>query len=78
MRDHRGGYAILTSLILVLAVSLTVIGGFTFFSLKEATVTRAYTRSIEARVAAESGIEDGVYRVITGRQLLSTDRKSVV
>src|SRR3989344_3653003 len=56
---HANGYAALTTLILTLAVSLTVIGGFTFFSLKEVTVTRAYTRSLEARTIAESGIEDG-------------------
>ena len=76
-RQQNAGYAILTSLVLVLAVSLTIIGGFTFFSLKEATITRAYIRSIEARGAAESGLEDGVYRVITGRQLLFSETLSV-
>ncbi|OGZ96472.1 MAG: hypothetical protein A2847_00290 [Candidatus Sungbacteria bacterium RIFCSPHIGHO2_01_FULL_50_25] len=74
---HANGYAALTTLILTLAVSLTVIGGFTFFSLKEVTVTRAYTRSLEARTIAESGIEDGVYRVITGKQLLASETLNV-
>ena len=68
-----GGYATLTVLVIVLVVSLTVIGGYVFFSLKEVTVTRAYTKSIEARSIAESGIEDGVYRVITGKNLQASE-----
>lgn len=71
------GYAALTALMLTLAVSLTVIGGFTFFSLKEVAVTRAFTRSLEARMIAESGLEDGVYRVVTGRQLQSSETLGV-
>jgi len=72
-----GGYAALTMLMLAIAVSLTVVGGFTFFSLQEVATTRAYTRSLEARAIAESGIEDGIYRVITGKQILASETLAV-
>ena len=76
-QSNANGYAALTMLMLAIAVSLTVVGGFAFFSLQEVATTRAYTRSLEAHAIAESGIEDGVYRVITGKQLLPSETLAV-
>ncbi len=57
-RSRRGanGYAAITATILTLVVALSVIGSFTFFSLKEAASNRAFVKSVESRYVYEAGI----------------------
>ena len=64
---------------LVIFASLTVIGGLSFFSLQEVVVNRASVRAIDAQMIAESGIEDALYRIASGKNIdssetLETDR----
>lgn len=73
----KEGYAAITMTILVLVVSLTIISSFTFFALKEVAVNRAYIKSIEAHYISESGLEDLTYRIILGKQFLSSEVLSV-
>lgn len=70
-RNHGiiGGYAALTTLVLVLLVSMSVVSGFSFFTFREVEANRAFTRAIESRGIAESGLEDAVYRVVKGKQI---------
>lgn len=67
------GYAVITTTILTLAVSLVIVSGFAFFSFQEVNVTRAFEKSIETRYVSEAGIEDGVYRVLANKQIASGD-----
>lgn len=63
------GYAALTTTVITLVVSLTILGGLTFFSLKEVSVNRTFTKSIESEYISEGGIEDAVYRIVSGKQI---------
>jgi len=76
-RERPNGYAAVTTTILALVVTLTIVGGFTLFTLKEVNINRIFTKSIESRAISESGIEDGVYRVLTNKQLASGETLAV-
>ncbi len=76
-RSKRGGYAALTVLLVTLAVSLTIIAGFAFFTLQEIRSNRAFTDSLTAHAAAEAGVEDGLLRFLNGKQLGSSETLSV-
>ena len=67
--QDKGGYAALTTTLLVMVVSLSIIGSLTFFSLREVATNRTYTKSVESKYISESGIEDAVYRIVTGKQI---------
>lgn len=69
----RGGYAALITVLVALGASVTIIGSFTFFALHEVKSNRAYTKAIEARTAAESGIEDVAYRIVSGKQVSASE-----
>ncbi|MBI3630977.1 MAG: hypothetical protein HY221_01425 [Candidatus Sungbacteria bacterium] len=72
MRQFLGaqdGYAALTMTLVVLFASLAIIGGLTFFSLQEVAVNRTYISSVASYYVSEGGIEDGVYRVLAGKQI---------
>ncbi len=71
--QNKDGYAAITATILTLTVAISVIGSFVFFSLKEVASTRAFSKSIEARYFSEAGIEDVVYRLITGKQVADSE-----
>jgi len=73
----RGGYAALMTLLVVLGASLTLIGSFTFFSLNEVRINRGFIKAIEARMAAESGVEDVAYRLVSGKQTSASDTLAV-
>lgn len=74
-RSRRGanGYAALTLTLLTVMVSLSTIAALTFLAFKEVAGTRIFVKSIEARYAAEAGIEDGVYRIMAGKQIQDTE-----
>lgn len=71
------GYAAITLTLLTLLVSLSIISAFTFFSLKEVSINRNFTKSMEAKYFSEGGIEDALYRVISGKQFLSPETLNV-
>ncbi|MEK7541884.1 MAG: choice-of-anchor R domain-containing protein [Patescibacteria group bacterium] len=73
----RDGYAALITVLVALGASLTIIGSFTFFALNEVRTNRAFTKAIEAKTAAESGIEDVVWRVVSGKQTASSETLGV-
>lgn len=73
----RGGYAALITVLIAMGASLTIIGSFTFFALNEVKINRAYTKAIEARIAAESGIEDMTYRLVSGKQTSASETLGV-
>lgn len=67
--SNNNGYAAITTTLLMLVVSLTVVSAFTFFALQEVKINRAYTKSVHAHYAAESGIEDATYRILAQKQI---------
>jgi hypothetical protein len=71
------GYAALTATFITIVVSLTIIGALTFFSLKEVSVNRTFTKSIESRYISEAGIEDATYRIVSGKQIGASETLSV-
>ena len=77
LTKSKNGYAALTFLMIVLTVSVILVGGFTFFALQEARVNRNSIHALEARSAAEGGIEDVMYRVITGKNIAGSETLSM-
>lgn len=63
------GFAALTTLIFVVSISSIIISSFAFVSLREVRIARAYSNSIRSYYTAEAGIEDAVYRFVTGREI---------
>ncbi|MBI4225471.1 MAG: hypothetical protein HY617_04080 [Candidatus Sungbacteria bacterium] len=78
-RFHRktAGYVALTATLLVMIISLTIVGGFTFFAVQEVRTNAAFTKSVESRYIAEGGIEDMVYRVVSGKQYSASETLDV-
>lgn len=72
-----GGYAVITTTLIVLVSSLTFLGAFSFFAIKEVNINRNFVKSIESRYISESGIEDATYRIVTGKQIGATETLSV-
>ncbi len=62
---------------IALGVSLAVVGSFTFFTLNEVRINRGFVKAIEARMAAESGIEDVTYRLVSGKQTSASETLAV-
>lgn len=75
--SFHGGYAALTATLLTVIVSLTIISGLTFFAFQEVNTTRVFTRSLGSRYVSEGGIEDALYRVVTGKQITSGEALGV-
>lgn len=71
------GYVAITMTILAMVVSLTIISAFTFFTLQEVKTNRAYIESVESHYISEGGIEDAVYRIITGKQISASETLGV-
>ncbi len=76
-REGAKGYAALTATILTLVVSLLVVSGFALFALREVRANRIFMQGLEAHAAAESGLEDAVYRLVSGMELASTETFSL-
>ncbi|MBI2122463.1 MAG: hypothetical protein HYT98_05120 [Candidatus Sungbacteria bacterium] len=73
----QDGYAALITTILVVTISLTVIGGFTFFAVREVNMSQLFARSIESRYISEGGMEDAIYRIVAGKQITSGETLAV-
>lgn len=67
--QHSHGFAALTTLIFVVSISSLIISSFAFVSLREVRIARAYSNSIRSYYAAEAGIEDAIYRFVSGKQI---------
>lgn len=67
--SFQHGYAALTTILLVLFSSLSIIGGLTLFAFREVITNRAFTKSIDARAIADAGVEDALYRIMSGKQI---------
>lgn len=75
--NEEQGYAALTAILLVLFSSLSIIGGLTFFSFQEVVANRAFVKSVDARAIADAGIEDALYRVMSGKQIGASETIAV-
>lgn len=69
----RDGYAALTTMILILTVSITIIAAFSSFTLHEVNTNRAFTKSVDSHFISESGIEEGIYRILSGKLVPSNE-----
>lgn len=67
----RKGFAGLITLLFVVSISLIVVSSFAFVAMREIRITRAAADSVKSYYAAESGIEDAVYRFVAGKQIAS-------
>ena len=73
----EGGYAAITATIITVVVSLIIIGSFTSFPFQEVNVNRAFLKSVQLHYVAEGGIEDAMYRVVTGKQIGGSETLAV-
>jgi len=77
IHHDKKGYATLITVIFTTIISLTIIAGFSFFTLQEVNTNRAFIKSIESHYVSESGIEDGVWRVVTAKQIGASETLDV-
>ena len=75
--SQEDGYAAITATLIVLASSLIILAGFSFFTFQEVNINRTYAKSIAAQAAAEGGEEDAIYRIINGKQIASSETLGV-
>lgn len=68
-----GGYAALTTMILILTISITIIAAFSSFTLHEVNTNRTFTKSVDSHFISESGIEEGIYRILSGKLIPSNE-----
>ncbi len=71
------GFASLLATILVLSVVLVVVGSLSGMTLIEQKIARNSVRSAQAYYAAESGVEDSIYRLIKGKAYLASNNLEV-
>lgn len=74
---QKGGYAALVTTLITIAASLITIGGLNFFSLQEVNINRNFTKSVESHYVSEAGTEDALYRIVTGKQIASSETLAV-
>lgn len=75
--EFNRGYAALATTLITIAVSLITIGGLNFFSLQEVNTNRNFTKSVESHYISEAGTEDALYRIVTGKQISSSETLAV-
>src|SRR3989338_10202260 len=74
---NQDGYAALATTLITIAASLITIGGLNFFSLQEVNMNRNFTKSVESYYVSEAGAEDALYRIVTGKQISSSETLAV-
>lgn len=74
MKTHKQktGQAALTAVVLMLVIMLSAIFGASSVALKEAKVAEENKKSVSSFFAAESGLEDAVYRIKSGKNIGSS------
>ncbi len=67
------GFAAILATVIILAVVLAVVGSLSLLILTEQKITKNAVQSAQAYYAAESGVEDSIYRVIRGKNYQATN-----
>ncbi len=75
--NTKKGFAAILATIIVLGVVMTVVAALSLSSLRGQKINRNFIRSAEAFYAAESGIEDSLYRIIKGKNFQATNNLAV-
>lgn len=68
-RANNKGFAALTTVLMVMVSSVIIMGGFAFMTLREVKVVRQASLSAQTVYAAESGVEDAIYRLVKGKNV---------
>ncbi|MEK7069713.1 MAG: hypothetical protein AAB962_01515, partial [Patescibacteria group bacterium] len=69
----QGGYAVLTSVMFFMFISIIIVSGMQTISYKEAKSSKDFGASKKSFFMAESGVEDMAYRIIKGKQYNTTE-----
>lgn len=75
--DNQSGFAALLSTMVIMAVILIVVASLSLVTLIEQKISANITYSAQAYFAAESGIEDSLYRLIKGHDYAATNSLTV-
>jgi len=73
----QSGFAALLSTMIVMTIVLIVIAGLSLVTLMEQKISANVVHSAQAYYAAESGIEDSLYRLIKGKDYSTTNNLPV-
>src|SRR3989344_570375 len=63
IRNSRGGFAAIISILVVMALGLIFSSGFLFVTLRNSEALKDEINSVQSYYTAEAGIEDAIYRV---------------
>jgi len=73
IQKYNSGYAVLTSVLFFMFISMIIISGTQTISYKEAKSSKDFGASKKSFFTAESGVEDMAYRIIKGKQYNTTE-----
>jgi Tfp pilus assembly protein PilX len=76
-RQKEAGFAALLSTLIIMAIVLVIISGVSLTTLLEQKITKNVSQSAQAYYAAESGIEDSLYRIINNKNYQATNNLTV-
>ena len=71
------GFAAVLSTLIIMAIVLVIISGVSLTTLLEQKITKNINRSAQAYYAAESGIEDSLYRIINDKNYQATNSLTI-
>ena len=71
--SKQDGIAALLTTFLVLGICFMVVFGIGFLSLNEQKISRNFLKSTQAYLAADSGVEDSLYRLIKNKNYQATN-----
>lgn len=71
------GFAAIVSVLIILSTILIVVGAISVITFAQQKITRNSVLSAQAYYAADSGIEDNLYRIIKGKKYQATNSLSV-
>jgi len=67
---NQKGFALIVSLVMIISVVLIMALGLVFLAIDSSSKTRDKLKSVQSYYAAEAGIEDSLYRIKTGKQIM--------
>ncbi len=67
------GFAAVLSTLIIMAIVIVIIGSVSLTTILEQKITRNIVKSAQAYYAAESGIEDSLYRIINNKNYQATN-----
>lgn len=71
------GFAAVLSTLIIMAIVLVIISSVSLTTLLEQKITKNINQSAQAYYAAESGIEDSLYRIISGKNYQATNTLTI-